>query len=166
MEKINSTELNITRVFEAPVEKVWNAWADPSSVRGWWGPKGFSAPFARADFRVGGSYLYCMRGPDGRDYWSTGVYKEIEPLEKIVCTDSFADKDGNVVPASYYGMQGDFPMELLVTLTFESAPGGTKLNLRHAGMPAGEQAELAKQGWNESLDKLAEMLSPAAARRY
>jgi hypothetical protein len=49
-----------------------------------------------------------MRSPEGQDFWSTGVYREIVEPERIVCTDSFADEKGNVVPASYYGMGTDF----------------------------------------------------------
>jgi uncharacterized protein YndB with AHSA1/START domain len=64
-----------------------------------------------------------MRSPEGHDYWSTGVYREIVPMERLVCTDSFADEKGNVVPASHYGMQGEFPPELLVTAENEKALG-------------------------------------------
>jgi hypothetical protein len=73
-------------------------------------------------------------------------------------TDSFADKDGNVVPASYYGMGEDFPLELQVIVTFEEQGGKTKMTLRHVGMPAGQASEMAGTGWNESFDKLAESL--------
>jgi len=137
---------------------VWKAWAEPEHVMKWWGPKNFTAPFCKMDFRVGGKYLYCMRSPEGQDFWSTGVYKEIVPLEKIVCTDSFADEKGNIVPASQYGMPGDWPEELLVTVTFEDEGGKTKMTLRHVGLPAGDMGEMAGAGWNESFDKLAEGL--------
>ena len=130
-------ELVITRIFDAPSELVWKAWTDPERVMRWWGPKGFTAPFCKIDFRVGGVYLYCMRSPEGKDYWNTGVYREIVPLERIVCTDSFADEKGNVVPATHYGMSADLPLELLVTVTFEEHEGKTKLTLRHVGIPAG-----------------------------
>jgi uncharacterized protein YndB with AHSA1/START domain len=151
-------ELVITRIFDAPRELVWKAWIDPERVKRWWGPKGFTAPVCKIDLRVGGKYLYCMRSPEGKDYWSTGVYREIVPLKRIVYTDSFADEKGNVVPASYYGMSGEWPLELLVTVTFEEHEGKTKLTLQHVGIPAGENSKLAQQGWNESFDKLAESL--------
>ena len=57
---------------------------------------------------MGGKFLYCMRSPEGKDYWDTGVYREIVWLERIVFTDSFADQKGNVVPATQYGMSADF----------------------------------------------------------
>lgn len=151
-------ELIITRIIDAPRERVWKAWTDPEQLKTWWGPKGFTAPFARMDLRVGGTYLSCMRSPDGKDYWSTGVYREIVPEKRLVMTDSFADEKGNVVPGSYYGMAPDFPREMLITVTFEDAGGRTKLTLKHSGAKNIPESDLASmtQGWNESLDKLAE----------
>jgi uncharacterized protein YndB with AHSA1/START domain len=90
---------------------------------------------------------------------STGVYREIVEPERIVFTDSFSDAEGNVVPASYYGMSGDWPFELLVTVTFEEHEvKKTKLTLQHFGIPAGENRDMTEAGWNESFDKLAEYL--------
>jgi len=137
---------------------VWKAWTEPERLMRWWGPRRFTSPFSKIDFRVGGVYLNDMRSPEGKDYWSTGVYREIVPLERIVATDSFADENGNVVPGTYYGMSGDLPLELLVTITFEEHEGKTTLTLRHAGFPPGEQWDGARQGWSESFDKLAECL--------
>ena len=154
----------ITRVFDAPRELVWKAWTEPDRLMQWWGPKGFTAPVCEIDLRVGGKYLNCMRSPEGKDYWSTGVYREIVPLERIVCTDSFADEHGNVVPATHYGMSPDFPLEMLVTVTFEEHEGKTTMTLRHVGIPAGEMRELTGAGWNESFDKLAESLRVLSRR--
>ncbi len=100
-----------------------------------------------------------MQSKEGKDYWSTGVYREIVPNERLVCTDLFADEKGNPVPASYYGMAGEWPPELLVTVTFDEQEGKTKMTLSHVGIPHGEMHDLTKAGWNESFDKLAEYLS-------
>jgi uncharacterized protein YndB with AHSA1/START domain len=155
---LSEEALVITRIFDAPRELVWKAWTDPELIKCWWGPQYFTTPIIKIDFRVGGRYLYDMRSPDGQDFWSTGTYREIVPLERVVATDSFADGQGNIVPASYYGMEGDFPLELLVTVIFEERDGKTRFTLRHVGMPAGEQQDLARKGWSTSLDKLAEVL--------
>jgi len=151
-------ELVITRIFDAPRDRVWNAWTEPEQAMKWWGPKNFTSPACKIDFRVGGKYLFCMRSSDGQDYWSTGIYQEIVALERIVCTDSFADEHGNVVPASHYGMEGNFPLEMTVTITFEELGGKTKMTLKHSRMPAGDMSKMAGIGWNESFDKLAEIL--------
>jgi uncharacterized protein YndB with AHSA1/START domain len=156
--KTKGSELVITRIFNAPRELAWKEWTEPERVKRWWGPEGFTSPFCRIDLRVGGTYLYCIQSPEGRDYWSTGVYREIVPPERIVCTDSFADEKGRVVPASHYDMSGDWPRELVVTVTFEEQGGRTKFTLQHVGFTSGEMRDLAKAGWNQSFDKLAESL--------
>jgi len=148
-------DLVIERVFDAPRERVWKAWTDPELLMRWWGPEGFTAPVIQVDPRVGGKYLYCMRSPDGQDYWSTGVYRELVAPERFVATDSFADEHGNVVPATFYGMSSEYPREMVVTVTLEEQGGKTKLTLVHAGMPSGEDRELARAGWTGSFDKLA-----------
>jgi len=158
-------DIVITRNFDAPRALVWKAWTEPEGMMRWWGPKNFTAPVSEIDLRVGGKYLSCMRGPDGKDYWSTGIYREIVPRERLAVTDSFADEKGNVVPATHYGMSGDWPLELLVTVTFEEIGGRTKMTLRHSGIPEGQMRELTEAGWNESFDKLAEYLAKAAGLR-
>ena len=153
-------ELVITRVFDAPREKVWRMWIEPENIKKWWGPIEFTAPYAELDLRVGGKYLYCMEGPDGKEYWSGGTFREIAPLERIVATDSFTDKDGKVVPATAYGLSADYPMELMLTVTFEDEEHGkTKLTIRHFGHPSGLDMEGARMGWTTSLDKFAQALS-------
>lgn len=167
--KQGGRDLYITRLFDAPREVVWKAWTDPEHFKRWWGPKGFTVPSVSIDLRPGGKYLYCMRGAgaDGvvSDIWGTGTYKEIVPQERLVYTDSFADEKGNIVPASHYGMEGEFSLEMLVTLTFEDLGRRTGFTLRHAGIPEGEMIELTRGGWNESFDKLAELLEEDRVRR-
>ena len=151
-------ELVITRIFNAPRTLVWQAWTEPEHLKRWWGPKGFISPACKIDLRVGGKYLFCMQSPEGQNFWSTGVYREIVAPKRIVCTDSFADEAGNVVPATHYGMALDFPLELQVTVTLEEQDGKTRMTLRHVGLPSGEMRDLCEEGWNESFDKLAESI--------
>lgn len=159
---VTNSEINalvITRIFNAPRALVWEAWTEPEHFMRWWGPKNFTCPACKIDFRIGGKYHSCMKSAEGQEYWSTGIYKEIVPLEKIVCTDSFADEKGNIVPASYYGMPGDnWPMEFIVRLKFEDLGKKTKMTLTHIGFPIGDMKDMAGTGWNESFDKLAESL--------
>jgi uncharacterized protein YndB with AHSA1/START domain len=98
-----------------------------------------------------------MQWPDGRRNYTTGTFLEIVPLERLVYVDCFADENGNVVPASHYGLP-EMPLEMRVTVTFEDEGGKTKMTLRHEGLPAGDMSEMAGQGWNESFDKLAASL--------
>ena len=149
-------EVVIHRVFDLPVNKVWRALTEPEQFKKWWGPRGFTCPFSKMETRVGGKYLNCMRGPDGKEWWSTGVVKEFKPGKKLVLSDSFSDKNGNIKSASAdYGMQGDWPMQFLITFELEEADGATKLKLHHEGIPEEAHDDCVK-GWNESFDKLEE----------
>ncbi len=147
--------LIITRVFDLPVNKVWDAFTKPEECKKWWGPKGYTCPSASIDLKVGGKYLHCMRSPEGVDMWSTGTYKEIIPQKKLVCTDSFSDEKGNIIPAADLNMPGNWPLELLVTLTFEEVNGKTKMTLDHKGLPP-EILEDCEKGWQQCFDKLEE----------
>lgn len=158
-------EIVITRIFDAPRDLVWKAWTEPELVMQWWGPKGYTSPACRIELKVGGSYLYCMRSPEGRDVWSTGVFREIKKPERIVCTDSFADEKGNRVTAAYYGMSREIPAEMILTVTFDVQAGRTRFILRHAGIPAGKTSDLTRAGWNESLEKLAAFLGQAVYKK-
>lgn len=152
-------ELVIIRIFDAPRELFWKYWTEPEYFKRWWGPEGFTTPVSKIDFRVGGTYHNCMKSPEGENYWSKGTYREIHEPERIVYTDSFSDAEGNIVPASYYDMSGDWPLELLVSVTLEELEGNkTELTLKHSGFPTREDRDLTAAGWNESFDKLAEDL--------
>ena len=146
-------EIVITRIFDAPKELVWKAWSDSEEIIKWWGPKEFTSPYCQTDFKVGGKNLFCMESKkDGSKIWSTGVYKEIIPFEKIVMTDCFSDENGNMVSAAEYGMEG-VPLEMMITVTFEEVDGKTKMTLVHSNLPD-DHHQGANVGWNESFDKL------------
>ena len=148
--------LVIERIFDAPRELVWRAWTEPEHFMRWYGPQGMTLPSCEIDFRVGGRHLFGMRSPDGQEYWSSGVYREIVPLERFVFTDSPADEHGNVVP------MGDVPLETIVTVMLEDLGGGrTKLTLRQGGWPDDGMAAGASAGWNQAFDKLAAALADA-----
>lgn len=154
----NSPLIVITHIFQAPIEWVWKAWADPEIIEQWWGAAGYTSKYACMDFREGGKYFLDMEGPDGSIMWSTGTYKEIIPLKKIVCTDSFADKDGNIILGNDIGMKGTWPLTMYLTIEFEKIEDHqTRLTLSHAGIPKEVQGECV-QGWNQSLDKFHEVV--------
>jgi uncharacterized protein YndB with AHSA1/START domain len=156
------SSLHIERTFNAPREKVWEAISTPEGIKKWWGPKMFSCPTAEIDLRVGGKYLFCMRGAMGpgmpeQDFWSGGEYTEIVPMEKVVMTDHFATKEGNYINAREIGMPGEWPDEMMITMELSDDNGGTKLSITNDGHPA-EMTDPATSGWNEQLDKLAAVL--------
>jgi uncharacterized protein YndB with AHSA1/START domain len=145
--------VSIKRTINLPPDKVWKAWTDADTFKKWWGPKSFTCPSCTIDLKVGGKYLACMKAPDGKEYWSTGYFREIVPMKKIVYTDSFSDDKGNVIPASELDMPGEWPLELLVTLEFENVDGITRLSLQQTGIPEEAYDDCVK-GWQESFDKM------------
>jgi uncharacterized protein YndB with AHSA1/START domain len=149
--------LIFTRIFDAPRERVWKTWTEPERVKRWWGPEFFTAPFIEIDLRVGGKYLFCMRSPDGSDFWSAGVYREIVPMNRIVYSQNFADELGNTIPASQIGLPGNWPAEIAVTVTFKEQGDRIKVTVQEVGIPE-EMREMAELGMNQSLDKFAKVL--------
>jgi uncharacterized protein YndB with AHSA1/START domain len=98
--KPKKRDLVVTRVFDASVQQIWNAWSDPDQVMRWWGPDGFTCPVAKMDFRPGGTSLVCMRAPKelgAQDMYNTWTYEEIVPMKRFVYILRFTDKDGNMI---------------------------------------------------------------------
>jgi len=163
-------ELRISRIFDAPRELVWKASTEPERMKMWWGPETFTIPFVNIDFQVGGKYLVCMRSPDNKDFWSAGSYLEIDPYKKLAMTDSFADENGNVVSASFYGMSSDFPMESRVEFNFDEDDNKDKTRFTMvyedvSGIPE-EHLKDMTQGWNEMFDKLTRYLAAIGGSFY
>lgn len=152
-------DLVVTRVFDAPIEEVWQAWSDPEYVMQWWGPTGFTSPSAQMDFREGGTSLVCMRAPQeygGQDQYSTWYYQRIVPLERIDYIHNLADGDGNRVDPAQIGMPPDFPQDQLHTLTFKAVESGkTELTITEHNWSVGQMMEMSKLGLEQCLDKMA-----------
>ncbi len=150
----------LTRIFDAPRELVWKAWTDPEYVKQWWGPQGFTTPVCKMDFRVGGKFVYCMRAPDGQEFWNGGEYHEIVWHEKIVSSMYFADPEGNRVEPAHYGVEHEVIEDAKdVTLFEDLGDGRTKLTFtgNETMQSAIESGQL--EGLKQILDKLAAMLA-------
>ena len=153
----------ITRIFNAPRALVWKAWTDPQSVMQWWGPKGFTAPVCKIDFRVGGKFLCCMKSPDGQEGWNGGEYHEIVLHEKIVYSMYFADSQGNKVDFAELGIEHEAIADARDVVIFEDFGNGqTKLTM--IGNETMEDAKNSGQleGWNQILDKVAAVVAGLA----
>ena len=145
------THLTLTRVFDAPREKVFKAWIDSAQVKEWWGPKTFTNPVCEIDARVDGALNVHMQAPDGEIFPMGGMFKEIDEPSKLVFTSTALGKDGKVM------------LENLNAVTFEDEAGKTKLVLNvEVLMQTPEMAkalEGMEEGWSGSFDKLAAFLA-------
>ena len=142
-----SNEFTLTRVYDAPVRRVWDAWTDPEQVARWWGPRGFSLTTHSKDLRAGGIWHYTMHGPDGVDYPNVTTYHVVEPYKKLVYD---------------HGATDDRPALFRVTVTFTEERGKTTMEMI-SSLPSPEAAaEMAKfvkkAGGNATWDRLAEHL--------
>jgi uncharacterized protein YndB with AHSA1/START domain len=147
-------ELILTRTFDAPRELVFAAYSSCEHLSNWWGPRSWPLVECTMDFRVGGVWHYCLRGPDkGDESWGRAVFDEISEPERIVYTDAFADADGNV-------NEGMPRTQSIVELA--EVDGKTRLTLRATyPSPADLQTVLDMgmvAGITETLDRLAEHL--------
>ncbi len=166
-ETVNETErMIVTRVFDAPRELVWKAWTSPDCVRQWWGPKGFTSPFCKMDFRVGGKFLFCMRAPDGQEGWNGGEYHEIVPHEKIVFSMYFADAKGNRVEAAQLGIEHEAIPDARDVVLFEDLGNG-RTKLTFIGNETMQNAMQTGQleGTKQILDKFAAVVASLAEGR-
>src|ERR1700733_12350519 len=76
-------EIVITRLFDAPRELVWQAMTDPEHLVHWWGPRGFTTTIQEMDVRPGGIWQHVMHGPDGTDYPTRSVFKELVKPDRL-----------------------------------------------------------------------------------
>ena len=153
MSAVLKNELIVIRVLDAPRERVWRAFREPDALKQWWGqPRGATMPFCKVDFRAGGS-MHCAIGlPDGSEIWFKWIYREIVEAERLVLEQHFSDEAGS---------ERDSPARpaSTITLRFEDVNGKTKLTIAHVGMASeAYPVEDYKEGWSQSLDRLAESL--------
>lgn len=81
---IESGTIISTRMFDASVSTLFNAFSDPENLKQWWGPNGFTNTIEQFEFKPGGTWKYIMHGPDGTDYHNRCEFKQIHENEKIV----------------------------------------------------------------------------------
>ena len=148
--------LRLTRLFHVPRERLFAAWTDPEALMRWFSPSGdYSTPSAEVDLRVGGRYRIQMKAADGSLYTVTGLYRDVRPPERLVFTWAWeGSRCGGRGLTEFY--------DTLVTLEFQTVPGGTELTLLHERFPTAEERDRHRTGWTGCLDRLAQVLGEQA----
>jgi uncharacterized protein YndB with AHSA1/START domain len=109
--------LTVVADFPVPVERLWDAFADPRKLERFWGPPGYPATFDRYDFSPGGTAHYWMTSPEGERFYGRWDFEQIEKPLRFVVRDSFADAHGEIDTSVPTGR---------MTLSFESTPTGSR----------------------------------------
>ena len=158
------TELVVSHVFHAPVEKVWQAWTDENIVQRWWRVEGFSNILAKIDVREGGVSHVGMRASQeygGRDYFNVFKYTRVVPRKLIQYISNFADKAGNVITPEAAGLPAETPRDQEQQVEFQDLGGArTQVTVTESGwLAGGVMIEHSRLGLEQTLANIDEVLS-------
>ncbi len=155
-----ATDLELSRVIDAPRELVFKLWTETEHFKQWFGPHGVEVPFCRIEPRPGGILHFCHR-LRGIEIWVKGEYREFVPPERLVFALRFVDSEGHVAA---HPMFPDWPLEavILTTVTFADRGPKTELNIHQQVLPdvAGAESvfqrmrDASQAGWGETLERL------------
>ncbi len=132
-----------TREFDAPRERVFQAWMDPAVLAQWWGPAGFTNTFHEFNPQPGGVWQFVMHGPDGKNYKNKSVFREVIRPERIV----FDHESGPLYHATVTFAEQGGKTRLTWSMRFESATAFAAIK------------DIAVEGNRQNLDKLAAQLA-------
>ena len=153
----------ISREFDAPRARVWQAWTEVERLREWMSPKGMTVIAAKLDLRAGGSYHYGMRMADGREMWGKWLIREVKRPERLVFVNTFSDPQGGL---TRHPFAPDWPAQMLSTITFAEKGKGTLVTVQWQPIEA-SAAELKtfdtgrasmNQGWTGTFEQLTDYL--------
>jgi uncharacterized protein YndB with AHSA1/START domain len=143
-------EITMTRVFAAPAHLVFEAWTNPAQLQRWYGCEDAKLVVCEVDLRVGGTFRFVTRLPDGQELAMAGTYLEVVPPERLVCTQRLESKPGEAVVTTTF-------VERAGKTTFTSTAIYATRAIRDAVLAAG-----VVKGSEVALDRLAAMLRVAA----
>ena len=146
-------DLVLTRLIDAPRQKLFKAWTDPELLKQWFAPLPYTTPVAELDVRPGGANLIVMRGPDGNDFPNRGVYLEVVENERIVFTDAYT-KAWEPSPKPF----------MTVILTFADEDGKTRYTACVRHWTAGDREAHEKMGFHQGWGRCADQLAALVAR--
>ena len=154
----------MTRVLNAPRDRVWKAWSEAEQLRHWWGPKGCVVEIARFEFRPGGFIHYAMKFAGAPAMWGRFNFREIVAPERIVWLNSFANENCGIARAPF---SESCPLEIENVVTFTEHARTTTVALR--AEPFGELAPerdyfealrpSLEQGYGGTFEQLADHLA-------
>ncbi len=167
MSTTTANEFFVTRVLDAPLQQVWQAWTEREQLQQWWGPKGLEVEIADLDLSPGGRCLYVMRTAEGSEMWGRFLYQEIEAPHKLVWLNAFSTAEGGV---SRHPAAANWPLQMRCCVEFSEQGKQTLLTLRSRAFEASELEEKTfvegfdsmRQGFGGTFDQLVDYLAKSA----
>ena len=144
-------DLRITRLLNAPRNKVWRCWTEEEHIVKWFAPRPWTTPSAKLDVRPGGSSLVTMRSPEGVDFPNRGVYLEVVPNEKLAFTDAYTSAWAPSAKPFFTAV-----------LTFEEEGGKTRYNAVVRHWSAEDKARHEQMGFHDGWGKATDQLEALA----
>jgi uncharacterized protein YndB with AHSA1/START domain len=145
-------DLVLTRLIDAPREKLYRAWTEPELLKQWFAPAPYTTPSAELDVRVGGANAVVMRSPDGNNIPCSGVYLEVVPNQRLIFTDAYT-----------HGWEPSLKPFMTVILTFEDEAGQTRYTARVRHWTSEDRETHEKMGFHQGWGQCADQLAALAA---
>jgi uncharacterized protein YndB with AHSA1/START domain len=146
-------ELVLTRLIDAPREKLFRCWTEPKLLKQWFAPLPYTITHAELDVRSGGSNYIVMRSPEGQDMPLRGVYLEVVPNERVVFTDAYTRPWEPSDKPFFTGI-----------ITFEDEGGKTRYTARALHWTAEDCEAHEKMGFHEGWGQCADQLAALAKK--
>jgi uncharacterized protein YndB with AHSA1/START domain len=147
-------KLKVVREFNAPFEKVWEAWTKSELLDQWWAPRPWKANTVSMDFKNGGRWLYYMEGPDGTRHYCRADYKSVVANKNYEGLDAFCDEKGNI--------NTEFP-RMNWKVEFSKSGSGTKVEVEITFASEADLEKIVEMGFKEGFaaahNNLDELLS-------
>ena len=157
-------DFTISRTFDVTADTMFRTWTECERLTQWWGPKGATVRVCKIDPQPGGTFLYCLRMPNGQELWGRFLYREVVRPDRLVFVNSFSDEQGNI---TRHPWNESWPLQLLSIITFAQDGGKTTVHVKWTPLNPTEaekktfndgQASM-QQGWTGTMDQLGEYLS-------
>ena len=139
---LDNLTLTLVADFDAPVERVWELWADPRKLERWWGPPSHPATFEEHDLSVGARSRYYMTGPEGDRHGGWWQIEAVDPPTSLELSDGFLDSDGNPTNELH---------NTRMAMQLTEHDGGTRMTMRSTFASREQMQELTEMGMVEGL---------------
>ena len=147
----------VSREFEAPIEKVWQAYTDSELLNQWWGPSPWRAATKRMNFKVGGYWLYAMVSPEDQKHWGRMNYIAIDHQKSFELEDGFCDEEGNINP--------DLPMSR-GKVSFTKIPNGTRVEFKMTYATEADVQKIVEMGFEQGITMCIEQLVELLKKQF